>query len=110
MLGHVTSGVLTRSVRDAGRILEVLAGSEPGDPCLAPKLEETSADTVIKGRSRLRIGFVSDSGEPRWSTDPACVRAVETAAALLQEVGHEVDVSHPPALFEEEFGPSGLMP
>jgi hypothetical protein len=38
------------------------------------------------------------------------VRAVETAAALLQEVGHEVDVSHPPALFEEEFGPSGLMP
>jgi amidase len=34
---------------------------------------------------------------------PDCVRAVEKTAALLEELGHEVELAHPPALEEGEL-------
>jgi amidase len=103
MLGHVTSGVLTKSVRDTANAFDVLAGSEPGDPCVPPMHVTRFADAVSDRPSRLRVGFVAQPGGSRWTTDPWCVRAVGTAASWLQEFGHQVDESHPGALVEEEF-------
>ena len=34
---------------------------------------------------------------------PACVRAVEKTAKLLEELGHDVELAHPPALEEAEM-------
>jgi amidase len=103
MLGHVTSGVLTKTVRDTASALDVLAGSEPGDPCVPPMLAGSFADAVTNTSGRLRIGFVAEPQGSRWTTDAWCVRAVETAATWLQELGHHVDESHPSALVEEAF-------
>lgn len=105
MLGHVTSGVLTRSVRDAASILDELAGSEPGDPSQPAAFPGGLAAAITEPRRGLRIGFVTQSGDSRWVTDPECVRAVETVAAWLAELGHHVEPSFPGALAEEAFWP-----
>jgi amidase len=103
MLGHVTSGVLTKSVRDTAGALDVLAGIEPGDPCVPPVPVASFAEAVTNSSERLRIGFVAQMDGSRWTTDPWCVRAVETAATWLEELGHHVDQSYPSALGEEAF-------
>jgi len=103
MLGHVTSGVLTKTVRDTANALEVLAGSEPGDPCIPPIHVGRFTDAVTNAADRLRIGFAAQPAQSLWTTDAWCVRAVETAALWLQELGHNVDASHPSALVEDEF-------
>jgi amidase len=103
MLGHVTSGVLTKTVRDTAAVFDVLAGPEVGDPCVAPALPGTFSDALSTTGGPLRIGFVTGPERSRWTTDPACVQAVQTAAAWLAEFGHQVDESHPAALFDEAF-------
>jgi amidase len=103
MLGHVTSGVLTRTVRDTASILDVLAGSEPGDPCVPPAATGSFASAAGSPGRALRIGFAAQPSGSRWMTDPECLRAVETAAAWLDELGHMVDESHPGALVEDSF-------
>lgn len=103
MLGHVASGVLTRSVRDNARILDELSGPEPGDPCQPGPEPGGFAAAVIKPRRGLRVGFVTQSADSRWVTDPACVRAVDSVASWLAELGHHVEMAHPSALAEEEF-------
>ncbi|MGH9059825.1 MAG: amidase, partial [Acidimicrobiales bacterium] len=48
-IGGSTDGALTRTVRDAAAVLDVLAGPEPGDPYAAPALPGLLADEVGKG-------------------------------------------------------------
>lgn len=103
MFGHVSSGVLTRSVRDTARMMDVLAGAEPGDPSVAPPLPGSFADAAARRPDVLRIGFVTESGDSRWTTDPHCREAVEEAANLLASLGHEVEEAHPSAMFEERY-------
>jgi amidase len=102
MLGHVVSGVLTRTVRDTAAVLDVLAGPEPGDPCIPPAPPTRWADTVGRG-APLRIGFVRQTGSQQWPVHPACAQAVEVATSLLAELGHDVHEDHPEALFEEVY-------
>ena len=87
--------VVTRSVRDAAALLDATCGPGVGDTVIAPApirpyLAEVGADP-----GRLRIGFLSAS--TRVPTHPACVRAVELAAALLESLGHHVEAAHPDA-------------
>jgi len=103
MFGHVTSGVLTRSVRDTGRILDLLAGPEPGDPSVAPPPAGTFSEAVSRTSGRLRIGYVSQPPGSRWTTHPDCVSAVATAATVLEGLGHTVEEAHPAAMFEEQY-------
>ena len=94
--GFVQQGVITRSVRDTAAILDVLAGPAPGSPYTAPPLPGPLADEVGKEPGKLRVAFSTASlyGE---HTDPDCARAVTEAAALLEELGHEV-IEAAPAL------------
>jgi amidase len=103
MLGHVASGVVTRSVRDTAAVLDILAGSEAGDPSAAPWSDIKYADAPQTAAAKMRIGFVTNSGSARWPTDPACVKAVQTAATWLDGLGHQVDQAHPVEMFEETF-------
>ncbi|HEY8584928.1 MAG TPA: amidase [Capillimicrobium sp.] len=91
LLGIATSGVISRSVRDTAAMLDVLAGPEPSSP-YAPAMPATPfAGEVGRDPGRLRIGLRVPSAitpEPH----PEARAAAESAAALLADLGHEVDV------------------
>ncbi len=103
MFGHVSSGALTRSVRDTAAVLDLLSGAEPGDPTVCPPPEETFTQAVLEPERHFRIGFVAESHSGRWPTDPACVKAVTEASMLLAGLGHEIEEAHPNAMFEEAY-------
>jgi amidase len=94
ILGMATQGVISRSVRDTAAMLDVLVGREavsPFDPALAP---EGYADQVGCDPGRLRIAY-SASSALRDRPHPEAIQAVEDAAALLEELGHEVEAVEP---------------
>lgn len=88
-------GSLARTVGDAAAMLDVLAGYEPGDFTWAPPPVESFADQARREPGALRIAMTV---EPPIDApiDPSCSGAVTDAAALLQELGHEVVEATPP--------------
>ncbi len=92
--GAAVEGVLTRSVRDTARMLDVLAGPEPGDMVALPKPATAFADEVGKTPGRLRIGY-STASPLKSPVDPSCIEAVENAARLLESLGHHVEPAEP---------------
>ncbi len=93
--GLSTAGPLARTVEDAAHLLDVLAGYEPGDPWWTQPPERPFAATHAEAPPRLRIGVTST---PPIDTPvhPDCVRAVETAATFLSDLGHDVRHATPP--------------
>jgi amidase len=89
--------VLTRSVRDSARVLDVCAGPAPGDPHKAPPPNRPWSQEVKEDPGQLRIGIrtlrYSDGG---W--DSPCGNAVEETGRLLSDLGHEVEESNPTCL------------
>ncbi|MEA2368621.1 MAG: amidase [Thermoleophilaceae bacterium] len=88
-IGLPTDGVLTRTVLDTAVALDLIHGYEPGDSFLVPPPSAPFAEAVTRGPGKLRCGFTRESpnGAP---VDPECQQAVIDAAALLEELGHEV--------------------
>jgi len=95
--------VLTRSVRDTAGVLDAIAGPGIGDPYTAPPPSRPFRDEVGADPGRLRIGFRTrvSSGD---QAHPDCVEAVANAAALLGEIGHDVDPTIFEALDDARFG------
>jgi len=94
--GLSTAGPLSRTVEDAASLLDVLAGYEPGDPWWAPPPEHSFAEAARTPVPRpLRIAVTST---PPIDTPVAteCLTALQAAAALLAELGHEVTEATPP--------------
>ena len=93
--GFSTSGPLARSVRDAAALLDVLAGYETGDPWWLASPARPFAEEVGAEPGRLRIALTTTP--PIGAAVAAeCVAAAEDAAALLGELGHEVEAATPP--------------
>jgi amidase len=99
-MGAVVEGVTTRTVADAAVALDVTAGPDPlawnnAVPPTRPFAEEVGAEP-----GRLRIGLMAEAplGMP---TDPACAAAARDAAALLEELGHEVAEVEVPTISAE---------
>jgi amidase len=92
--GMTVEGVVTRSVRDAAALLDVLAGPAPGDPHVAPPPARPFLEEVGAPPGRLRIAFTRDPLFAR-ATHPSCAAAVEDAARLLEGLGHEVAEARP---------------
>jgi len=92
--GASSEGVISRSVRDSARMLDVLAGAEPGDPYTLAPPEAPYAGSVARPPRALRIGFMSASplGTP---VHPEAVAAVDDAARLLESLGHHVEAAAP---------------
>ena len=93
--GLSTAGPISRSVEDAARFLDVLAGYEPGDPWWAPPPGRPFADEPGEEPGRLRIAVAA---EPPIDTPvhPDCTAALRSAAALLEDLGHELVEASPP--------------
>jgi amidase len=103
-------GVITRSVRDTAAVLDAVAGNAPGDPYLAPPLPRPLRDEVGADPGRLRIGFSTTLPGTGRDAHPECVHAVQSTAALLDELGHDVEAGAPGRLddFDVTTGPLGL--
>jgi amidase len=96
LLGLGTSGALTRTVRDAAALLDVLAGYESGDAWWPPPPPERPfADEPGTPPGRLRIAVTA---EPPVDVpvDRACADAARGAGELLAELGHDVVERTPP--------------
>jgi amidase len=86
--GLMSSGPLTRTVRDAAGVLDMLSGYVTGDPYWTPDPERRFVEEVSREPGRLRVGIVT--GSPLGGVHADCVVAAEDAAALLEELGHFV--------------------
>lgn len=85
----VEEHVLTRSVRDTAALLDVTAGPDPGAPYQVRDPAGPYAAEVGQPPGKLRIAVCRDAlfAEPQ---DEDCKAAVDDAAALARELGHEV--------------------
>ncbi len=96
--GVWTEFVLARSVRDLAGVLDAVGGPGRGDPWVAPANAGPYIDELRPPERPLRVGLLTRDVSSGMPVDPACVAAVERTGALLAELGHEVEESHPPAL------------
>jgi amidase len=93
--GLSTPAPMARSVTDAAALLDVMAGYEPGDPWWAPPPGRPFLEEVGTAPGRLRIATTT---EPPIDVpvDPECRAALDAAAALLADLGHDVVERTPP--------------
>ena len=103
-LGAVVEGTVTRTMADAAAALDATAGPDPLAWYNAPAPSRPFAEEVGAAPGRLRIGLMAQAplGIP---TDPACVTAAESAAALLESLGHEVVPVEVPTVSAELIPP-----
>jgi amidase len=88
--GFAVYGPLARTVADAAAFLDVISGPEPGDPHASPPPRGPFLEEVGAPVGRLRIALVLDS-PTGTRVDPVCANAAREAAALLDELGHDVE-------------------
>ena len=86
----VSEFVVTRSVRDAARMLDAVHGTTPADlfsiaPPSRPYVDELTAPV-----EPLTVAMVTDGGG-LYPVDPECVAAVEATAQALMAAGHRVE-------------------
>ena len=94
MGGLVVDHALARTVRDSAALLDATAGPAPGDPYAAPPPARAFLAEVGADPGRLRIAW-SASNPIAAPVHPDCVRAVEDAAALCADLGHDVEEAAP---------------
>jgi amidase len=84
-MGAVVEGTIT----DAAASLDAMAAPDPLAWFSAPAPQRPFAEEVGAPVEQLRIGLMAEAplGLP---TDPDCIQAAREAAALLEELGHEV--------------------
>ena len=92
--GMSAQHVVSLTVRDSAALLDATHGPETGDPYAAPPaarsfLSEVGADP---GRLRIALAIEPASGV---AVDPECARAARDAAALCEELGHDVTEAAP---------------
>jgi amidase len=89
MSGLVVEHAVTRSVRDSAALLDATSGPDSGDPYWAPPPARPFIMEVGADPGKLRIAFTTQTATGA-SVHEDCVRAVEDAAALCADLGHEV--------------------
>lgn len=109
----VQDGVLTRSVTETARVLDLLHGPMLGDSSWAPLPAEPFADSAARTPGRLTIALSTVSPLTDSPVDPVCVQAAQDTATLLEGLGHAIVVVEDPPwtapgmleLFTASFGP-----
>ena len=101
--GGVADGAVTRTVRDAAGVLDVISNRMPGEPYYPPPLSRPLTQEVGADPGQLRIGMLDRPGAEGYLDDPECRAAVAGAALLLESLGHHLEESAPAAMFEPEF-------
>ena len=92
--GFAVDGMLTRTVRDAARCLDIIGRPAPGDPYAAPPLRPGDGDLFADASAaqplRLRIAVSSGNGSSVRASGPV-QQSVEQTAALLASLGHHIE-------------------
>jgi amidase len=103
-LGAIVEGVLARTVADSAAVLDAIAGPDPLAWYNAPAPSRPFAQEPGSTPPQLRIGLMAQAplGIP---TDASCTAAARAAAALLEELGHEVHEVEVPTISEEMVPP-----
>ena len=101
--GGVIDGAVTRTVRDAAGVLDVISKPMPGEPYYAPSLPRPLMQEVGADPGQLRVGVLDRPGADGYLDDPQCRAAVASTARLLESLGHHIGQSAPAAMFEQEF-------
>jgi amidase len=92
--GLAVKHALTRTVRDTALLLDVVAGTAPGDPYTAPPPLRPFVTEVGADPGRLRI--LTAPGPPFSGTvDPRVQTIADGCAHALEGLGHHVDVGAP---------------
>lgn len=99
-LDHV--GPMARSVRDAARMLGVIAGHDASDPTslVAPVPDYEAA--LVEGVDGLRVGW--DEAFATTDVEPWVAKAVTDAVLKLADLGAKIVEVEVPALDPEELG------
>lgn len=91
--GLSIDGPIARTVRDAAAMLDVLAGSMPGDLFTAepPPAPGTFLAAADREPGRLRIGRYLAPSVAETQIDPEVEAGWQAASDLLADLGHEVE-------------------
>lgn len=93
--GLVNNHALTRTVRDCAAMLDVIAGTAPGDPYSAAVPAVSFVDAAARTPSAQRILIATSSPFPTDRIDPEVVSAVEETGRLLESLGHHLTPGAP---------------
>lgn len=93
----VTHGTLARTVADAAALLDVMATPFAGDPyhALGP-VRGSFLAAARREPGRLKIGYYLDPGMLEIKPGTEVVAAIEHAAALLTDLGHDLAIVRAP--------------
>ena len=94
--GMAIEGFLTRSVRDTALLLDIVAGADLGAPYVAPEMPCTFMEAIDRSPGSLKIA-ICDTTLTGAPIHDDCKAAVESTAALLADMGHEVIPERPRA-------------
>jgi amidase len=92
--GLVVEHAVTRSVRDSAALLDASCGPAVGDPYWAPPPARPYTQEVGADPGRLRIAFTTSAPAGERVHDD-CVAAVQDAAKLCADLGHDVSEAGP---------------
>jgi amidase len=92
--GLVNKHAVTRTVRDSALLLDVTAGSAPGDPYTAPAPPRPFVREVDAEPGRLRVLHAEGPPFPGW-VDGRVQEVADRAAGALEALGHEVSPGAP---------------
>jgi aspartyl-tRNA(Asn)/glutamyl-tRNA(Gln) amidotransferase subunit A len=87
------AGPMTRSVRDAALMMDVLTRPDPRDWSAMPTPTTSFLDGLDQGIAGVRIAFSPDLGFA--SNDPEVDRAVRAAVSVLEDAGAHVEEVDP---------------
>jgi amidase len=88
--GLANKHALTRTVRDSALLLDVTAGSAPGDPYSAPPPARALVHEVGADPGRLRVMRLERPPFP-GTPEPRIEAVADAAARTLEQLGHHVE-------------------
>jgi amidase len=92
-------GFQTRTVRDLAGCMDFASGALPGDPMPPPVPARSYLSEVGADPGKLRIGLMSRLPAGIEGTlHNECKQAVDQTGALLESLGHHVELTHPEIL------------
>lgn len=95
MFGLETQGVVTRTVRDTAGLLDAIIGADPQADYQVALPPRSFSDVITEAPGPLKIAYSARSAIS-GDASPDALAAVESTAALLTELGHEVVEIDPP--------------
>lgn len=95
---------VSRSVRDSAALLDAVHGPGVGDSIIAPAPNRPYVDELGVDPGSLKIGLV-DSHTQGGALHDDCRDAARAAGAMLESLGHRVELGHPATMADQSFTP-----